>query len=68
MTKNESCQKSLKDISFDSAFYADSESVFSFYIKALFESKNRWIPPKIVMVPLKPVFLNTGTKRKKNDP
>ncbi len=41
MTKNESCQKSLKDTSFDSVFYADSESVFSFYIKALFESKNR---------------------------
>ncbi len=66
--KNEICQMGLKDISFNSVLYADSKFVFSFWLKALFESKNRWIPPKIGIVPVKPVSLNTGTKMKKTDP
>jgi hypothetical protein len=67
MRKIESCQINLKDTSFDSVFYADSESVFSFSQKVLFEFENRWIPSKIAMVPVKSTFLNTGKETEKKD-
>ncbi len=62
--KNESCQINLKDTSFDSVFCADPESVFCFWLKALFEFENRWIPPKMVMIPVKTIFLDKEKKKK----
>jgi len=67
MRKNESCQINLIDTSFDSVFCSDSESVFSFWPNILFEVENRWIPPKMVRVPVKTVFLDREKERKKND-
>ena len=67
MSKNESCQISLKDSSFDSVFCVDSESVFCFGLKLLFELENRRIPLKMAMVPVKTTFLDLGKDRKKND-
>jgi hypothetical protein len=56
----------LKGTSFESVFCADSESVFCVRLKTIFESEKRGIPPKMAMVPVKTVFLNTGKKRKKS--
>ena len=67
MRKNESCQINLKDTSSDSFFCADSESVFCFGLKALFEFENRRIPPEMPMRPVKPTFFNLGKERKKTD-
>ncbi len=63
--ENESCQINLRNSSLDAVFCADSESVFCFRLKVLFESENRQIPPQIAMVPVKTIFLDKGKKRKK---
>jgi hypothetical protein len=65
--ENESYQINLKDTSFDSVFCADSESVFSLRLKALFKFENRRIPPKTAMPPVKTIFLDEGKKREKRD-
>jgi hypothetical protein len=65
-SKNGSCQINLKDTSFDSLFYADSESAFILSLKVFFEFKTHRIPPKMAMVPVKTTFLNIGKKRKKS--
>ncbi len=64
--KNESCQINLKGTSFDSVFCADSESVFGFRLKALFEFENRWIPSKMAMIPVKTIC-STRKRKKTSD-
>jgi hypothetical protein len=68
MRKNESDQIKLKDTSFGSVFCADSEYVFSFYLKVIFGFENLCIPSKMDMVSVKTSFRNIGKKRKKNYP
>jgi hypothetical protein len=63
--KNESCQINLKDTSFDSVFCANSQSVFSLRLNVLFEFEKRWIPPTMVIVPVKTIFVNIRKKRKR---
>jgi hypothetical protein len=67
MRNNESCQIKLKDTSFDSVFCADSESVFSLWLKPLFEFENRWIPPKTGMISVKTTFFDIGKETKNPD-
>ncbi len=65
MRENESCQINLRNSSLDAVFCADSESVFCFRLKVLFESENRQIPPQIAMVPVKTIFLGIRKEREK---
>ena len=51
--------------SFDSVFYADSESGFVWWLELILKFENGWIPLKIPQVPVNRIFLDAGKERKK---